>query len=43
MGLNCYFIISFYRHRNFGDVIGKVMTEQQPMKMAAAEALLQHY
>jgi cytochrome d ubiquinol oxidase subunit I len=22
-----------------GDVIGKVMTEQQPMKMAAAEAL----
>ena len=32
-------IISFVLVGITGDVIGKVMTEQQPMKMAAAEAL----
>lgn len=32
-------IISFLLVSITGDVIGKVMTEQQPMKMAAAEAL----
>jgi len=32
-------IISFVMVGITGDVIGKVMTEQQPMKMAAAEAL----
>jgi cytochrome d ubiquinol oxidase subunit I len=32
-------IISFLLVSVTGDVIGKVMTEQQPMKMAAAEAL----
>jgi cytochrome d ubiquinol oxidase subunit I len=32
-------IISFVAISISGDVIGKVMTEQQPMKMAAAEAL----
>jgi cytochrome d ubiquinol oxidase subunit I len=32
-------IISFFMIAVTGDAIGKVMTEQQPMKMAAAEAL----
>ncbi len=32
-------IVSFVAIGATGDVIGKVMTEQQPMKMAAAEAL----
>jgi cytochrome d ubiquinol oxidase subunit I len=32
-------IISFVAIAATGDVLGKVMTEQQPMKMAAAEAL----
>lgn len=32
-------IISFFAIAASGDALGKVMTEQQPMKMAAAEAL----
>lgn len=34
-------VVSFVAIFVSGDVIGKVMTEQQPMKMAAAEALYQ--